>query len=72
MNSLGCDYVVRNKVGGVNPSFFLVEQFPILPPTRYAAADLSFIVPRVLELTYTSYSMTPFARDLGYTGEPFS
>ena len=30
-----------------------------------------FVVPRVLELTYTSNSLTPFARDLGYEGPPF-
>ena len=40
-------------------SFYLVEQFPILPPSAYSTDDLDFIVPRVLELTYTSYSMTP-------------
>jgi hypothetical protein len=32
---------------------------------------LDFIVPRVLELTYTSHSMAPFACDLGYEGPPF-
>jgi hypothetical protein len=26
----------------------------------------------VLELTYTSHSMAPFARDLGYDGPPFA
>lgn len=26
----------------------------------------------MLELTYTSYSMAPFARDLGYDGPPFA
>ncbi|MDQ1250284.1 MAG: hypothetical protein QG597_4663, partial [Actinomycetota bacterium] len=30
-----------------------------------------FIIPRVLELTYTSHRMAPFARDLGYDGPPF-
>ena len=35
-------------------------------------ADLAFIVPRVLELTYTSHTMAPFARDLGYNGPPFA
>jgi hypothetical protein len=53
-------------------SFFLIEQLPILPPTAYSEADLAFIVPRVLELTYTSHSMAPFARDLGYEGPPFA
>ena len=28
-------------------------------------------LPRVLELTYTSHSLAPFARDLGYDGPPF-
>ncbi len=46
-------------------------QLPILPPSAYSEDDLGFIVPRVLELSYTSHSMAPFARDLGYEGEPF-
>jgi hypothetical protein len=33
---------------------------------------LRFIVPRVLELTYTAWDMLPFARDLGYQGPPFT
>src|SRR5262249_13951518 len=41
-------------------------------PAFYAPPDLSFIVPRVLELTYTSYAMAPFARDLGHDGPPFA
>jgi hypothetical protein len=48
-----------------------MNQIAVLPPTAYTAAGLDFIVPRVLELTYTSHSMEPFARDLGYSGEPF-
>ena len=32
---------------------------------------LPFITPRVLELVYTAYDMTPLARDLGDEGEPF-
>ena len=32
---------------------------------------LAFITPRVLELVYTAYDMTPLARDLGDEGEPF-
>jgi hypothetical protein len=43
-----------------------------LPPSFYAPSDHAFIVPRVLELTYTSHSMAPFAHDLGYDGPPFS
>jgi hypothetical protein len=72
INSLVTDWIVRQKVGGANMNFFYVQQFPILPPSAYDEAALGFIVPRVLELTYTSHSMAPFARDLGYEGPPFA
>ena len=48
------------------------QQFPFFHPSAYSSCDLAFIVPRVLELTYTSHSMVPFARDLGYDGPPFA
>jgi hypothetical protein len=51
---------------------FVFQQLPILPPSAYDEAALGFIVPHVLELTYTSHSMAPFARDLGYEGPPFA
>jgi hypothetical protein len=72
MNSLVCDFVARQKLGGNSLKLFLIRQFPVLPPSAYTIPDLSFIVPRVVELTYTSRSMAPFARDLGYDGPPFA
>jgi hypothetical protein len=69
--SLVLDYVARQKVGGVNLTFFFIKQFPMPRPSFYREVDLAFIVPRVLELSYTSRSMAPFARDLGYDGPPF-
>ncbi len=70
-NSLLFDYLVRLKVSGKNMNFFYVYQFPFLPPEAYSPADISYISTRVLELSYTSYSMRPLAEALGYTGEPF-
>jgi hypothetical protein len=70
--ALTFDYVARQKVGGTSLTYFYLKQFPVLPPSAYAAADLAFIVARVLELTYTSHSMAPFARDLGYDGPSFA
>ena len=70
-NALIFDYLVRLKVSGKNMNFFYVEQFPFLPPSAYTEADIAYISPRVLELSYTSYSMRPLAEALGYTGEPF-
>jgi N-6 DNA Methylase len=72
LSSLVEDFVVRQKVGGMNLAAFMVEQLPILPPSAYSEADLAFILPRVLELSYTSHSMAPFARDLGFEGPPFA
>jgi hypothetical protein len=71
LSTIVLDYFVRQKAGGINLNFFYVEQLPVLPPV-YTAADLAFIVPRVLELTYTSHSMASFARDLGHDGPPFA
>jgi len=72
LTSIVLDYVSRQKLGGTHLTVETLQQLPILPPSRYDSTSLSFIVHRVLELTYTSYSMTPFARDLGYSGEPFA
>jgi len=69
--SLCFDFVVRRKVGGVNINFFHVQQLPVLPPNFYSESRLAFITPKVLELTYTSHSLAPFARDLGHEGPPF-
>lgn len=72
LNSIIVDLIARNKLGGTNLNWFYVAQLPILPPSAYSDTDLAFIVPRVLELTYTSHSMAPFARNLGYEGAPFA
>ena len=70
--SLVQDYAARQKIGGTHLKYNMFKQLPILPPTAYTESDLAFIVPRVLELTYTSNALAPFARDLGYDGKPFA
>ncbi|WLI73606.1 Eco57I restriction-modification methylase domain-containing protein [Halomonas alkalicola] len=68
--SLALDYVARQKIGGTTLNFFIAKQLPVLPPDAYDEEALDYIVPRVLELTYTSHDLAPFARDLGYEGAP--
>jgi hypothetical protein len=70
-NTLVLDFIARQKVGGTNLAYFFLRQFPFLPPEFYSEPRLAFIIPRVLELTYTSHSLAPFARDLGHDGPPF-
>ncbi|MFF7982030.1 Eco57I restriction-modification methylase domain-containing protein [Streptomyces sp. NPDC007901] len=69
-SSFAMDYVLRQKNGGTNLTFFLLEQLPAPVPEKLAF-HASFIVPRVLELTYTADDMQPFARDVGDTSNPF-
>ena len=77
VNSLPLDWVARASIGGVNMSYFIVKQLPILPPEAYieesppGPAWVELVVPRVLELTYTAWDLQAFAEDLGYEGEPF-
>jgi len=67
-------------LGGTNLSDYITKQLPVLPPETYDApaawepgSTLSdWISSRVLELTYTAWDLTPFARDLGYDGPPFA
>jgi hypothetical protein len=65
------DYTCRQKVSGADLTITVFEQLPILPPESYALPQPEFILPRVLELTYTAWDLEPFARDCGYEGPPF-
>lgn len=70
-NTLVLDMCARSKVAGLHLTYGYLKQFPILPPHAYSEIDLEFIVPRILELSYTSHSMAALAQDLGYCGQPF-
>lgn len=71
LSSVTFDYVSRQKIGGTSMNYFIYKQLPLLAPDQFNSQDQEFIQPRILELTYTSYAMRPWAEDLGYTGEPF-
>jgi hypothetical protein len=66
------DFISRHKVGGTHLNFFIAQQLPALPPESFSEGDITFASQRVLELTYTSHAMRPWAEDLGYTGSPFA
>ena len=71
--ALVCDYVARQKIQSRNLNKYILEQLPVVPPDRYE--DIYFgpktagtiVRESVLELTYTSHDMAPFARDMGHT-----
>ncbi|MFF4565728.1 Eco57I restriction-modification methylase domain-containing protein [Streptomyces sp. NPDC001435] len=79
LSTIVLDFVARQKLQGVHLTYTYLEQLPVLPPVAY---DLSapwtqdarlgnWVRPRVLELTYTSYEMAPWAKYLGDDGPPF-
>jgi hypothetical protein len=70
--SYAVDYVVRQKIAGTHLTYGYVTQLPVLSPGAYDDGQIRiFIESRVLELTYTTWDLTPFARDLGDDGPPF-
>src|SRR5690606_17427137 len=71
LNSFAFDFVTRRKVGGTDINHFIIHQLPVIPPHTYTQELLDFIVPRVLELSYTAWDLQPFAQDVGYDGAPF-
>jgi hypothetical protein len=70
--SIPLDFVAKQKVAGIHLTVEMWKQFPIHPPAFYTEPRLDFVCPKVLELTYTSHALAPFARDLGHNGSPFA
>jgi hypothetical protein len=63
-SSFVLDYAARQKIGGVSLNFYIAKQLPVHPPERYTPELLEYIVPRVLELTYTAWDLAAFADDV--------
>ncbi len=79
LGSFVLDYLARQKIGGTHLSYGLVKQFPVVPPDAYREpapwstieTRCFWLLPRVLELTFTAWDLAPFACDCGYDGPPF-
>ena len=79
MSSLACDFAARFKMGGTSLNFFIAEQIPVLPPEVFersvpwstGESIREWLLPRVLELTYTAWEIEPYAADCGRDGPPF-
>lgn len=87
LNALIIEFVLRLKFHGLSLAFFYLKQLPIFSPATYAqpcpwANDpkseipnppslRDWLLPRVLELTYTAWDLEAFAADCGWSGPPF-
>jgi hypothetical protein len=76
---VGFDYVARQKLSGSNVNYFVVKQLACPAPPTFAQVvawqpDLTladWVRPYVLELSYTSWRLKPYADELGDDGPPF-
>ena len=78
LNSFVLDYLARQKVNGTHliPSVF--RQLPVPRPDAFrkpcsfnpSLTIAAWILPRVIELTYTAWDLEAFARDVLYDGPP--
>jgi hypothetical protein len=77
--SFVADYVIRQKIGGTHLSYGYLKQTAIPVPGVFAqqcpwapeSTVADWLLPHVLELTYTAWDLAPFAKDCGYAGPPF-
>ena len=77
--SFALDYAARQKVGGTHLTYNYLKQLPVLNPAKFDEVApwsketqlKNWILPRVLELTYTAYDLEDFAEDCGWSGPPF-
>lgn len=78
-SSFPFDYLARQKLSGNNLILTIIKQLACPAPEAFEAAQPwsdrqllpEWVVPRVLELSYTSWRIKPYAVDLGDDGPPF-
>ena len=79
LSSVPFDYCARQKVGGVHLKYYTMRQLPGFRPEAYSMPApwapsvriRDWLLPRVLELTYTAWDLKAFAEDCGDDGPPF-
>jgi hypothetical protein len=80
VNSFVFDYSCRQKVSGTHVNIWIFKQLPAIALDRYSAPCpwavngqtlRNWLLPRVLELSYTAWDLDLFARDCGWSGPPF-
>ena len=79
-NTFAFDWCARQKVAGNHLKFFTMRQLPMPIPDFFrqscvwassSSALSDWLLPYVLELTYTAWDIEPFAKDCGWSGPPF-
>jgi len=79
LDSFVLDFLARQKVGGTHLKYHVFKQLAVLPPHAYTEpapwvpdhSIKTWVLPRVLELVFTAWDLTPFAQDCGHDSPPF-
>jgi len=79
LDSLALDFAARRKIGSKSLKYFTMRQLPVLAPAvirepapwQASSSYADYLLPRVLELIYTTWDLRSFARDNGFDGPPF-
>lgn len=78
-SSMAFDYVARQKLSGTGMTYFIVKQLACPTPEVFERSapwqserSLSdWVTPYMLELSYTSWRLRPYAQEMGDRGAPF-
>jgi hypothetical protein len=73
------DYVARQKISGTHMTYSVVEQIACPSPATFAKPTIwqpnrtlaEWVIPYVLELSYTSWRLQPYAEEMNDDGPPF-
>lgn len=78
-SSMVSDYVARQKLSGTHMTYGIMKQLACPTPSTFDATTgwasdrtlAEWVRPYVLELSYTSWRLQPYAQELGDDGSPF-
>jgi hypothetical protein len=78
-STMAFDYVARQKISGTGMTYFIVKQIACPSPGTFAQPTswqphctlADWVTPYVLELSYTSWRLKPYAEEMGDAGPPF-
>jgi hypothetical protein len=61
---LSFDYVTRQKMGGTHLTYHYLNQLPVISHDKYEKSQIVLLLPKALEILYTSWDIKPFADDV--------
>ncbi|UGQ55264.1 N-6 DNA methylase (plasmid) [Rhodococcus qingshengii] len=78
-STLAFDYVARQKISGTGMKYFIVKQLACPTPSIFEERAAwqserslaAWVTPYILELSYASWRIRPYAQEMGDNGAPF-